>query len=271
LLAWIGRSFAQLAAMRVFVTLLATQVVEAEPAVERRRLARLVAFDAGHRAMRARQWKPRLAVIALGKRRGVKSIHRVAVLATIEVRFRRELSAVRVLVAVAALPTLDSILRVGTRRQVAFGAIDFAVSAPQRISGFLMAAQRKQRGFEALFVVTRGTIAAVGAPPKLALVGIRGMAIDTAIVCNRLAEFCAVVAFGARHLAVLADERKIRRGVIEASDLRSGLPVHGRMARFARLPERSLVRIAMALGTGIAVLRHVACVRTRPFRARMAF
>jgi hypothetical protein len=132
----------------------------------------------------------------------------VAVLAAIEVRLGRKLPHVRILMTIAALAVVDSILRVTSSRQVALVAPDLAVLAQQRISRLLVPAHCKQRCLEALLVMTRGAIAAIGALSKLTLVRIGRVTIHATFVRDRLAELDALVTLGTQHFAVLADQRK---------------------------------------------------------------
>jgi hypothetical protein len=198
--------------MGIFVTVDTGKLAEPEaPMAAVRGGIFLVALDAGHRSMGARQWETRLSMLSLRKRGRMKPIHTVAVLAAVQVGLSRELPGVPILMTSAATVVVDPVLRVGAGRQMALPALHLPVPAQQRIGRLLMETHGEQRWLESLLVMASRTVATVGAFPKLTLVRIGSMAVHTTFVRNGLAEFDGLVAFRARHFAVLAGKRKDSR------------------------------------------------------------
>src|ERR1700685_3682821 len=94
--------------------------------------------------------------------------------------------------------------------------------------------------------MARGALALVWAIRELILVRIL-MAIHTLLECDRLFEIPFGMALNAVNRGVFAKEWKFRLRVIESLVLRHFLPRRGRMASFAGLRERFVVRIAVAI------------------------
>lgn len=147
-----------------------------------------VALHAGHRYVRAIQSKARRLVLREREFRGMESLDRVTVFATVLVRSGGELSAMIVHVAIQAAPKCDLELRGRACRRMARRAFHLGVFAEQRISGRGVLLHPVRRGLEAIDGVTGSALGPSGPFAKLPLVRIRLVAIHALRMRDRFLE-----------------------------------------------------------------------------------
>ncbi len=111
----------------------AIRKVERDDFVRALRRPYLVAFDASHGRMSARQRKLRVAMLRDGEEGPVEVLDRVAALATVLVRRSGELAIVRVLVAIRARSELHFVDGVLSGWNMALRALHTNVLSLQRI------------------------------------------------------------------------------------------------------------------------------------------
>ena len=145
----------------------------------------------------------------------VKAVHRVATLAPIGPGSVGELPSMRILMAIEAGLELRAIVDTGSGRRVALGAGQPLVFAGDRVSAGLMTGLGERRWLPARECVARAAVAAVGPVEKLALVLVL-VAIQASLVGHRSFEIRVLMTLQASHLAMLAIQRELRGGVVEA-------------------------------------------------------
>ena len=243
--------FLELALVDVLV---ATGTVQALPVINHIRfgleLGRfLVAIRARHCNMAAGQHKTSLLVLGQGKRRGLVSLEIMTLVAGVEIRSRRKLAGMAVLVAVGANVKLDPIERVPAFWNVALRAFQPGVTALQRILGRSMLLDGEQRGLPALDIVARGALATVRPLGELPVVGVL-VAIGALLERERFLEIPVGVALFALDLGVLALQRILCLRMVEllTNALQGDLLPSGRaMARRAGLREAAMMRVFVAV------------------------
>ena len=177
-------------------------------------------------------------------------MQRVAAFAGVEVRSRRELPIVVILVAIDAARKLDLEERVFAFGDMTLGAFDGKVFSFERICGTGMIFRGKGRGFEAVHSVARRALRPAGPLGELAVMWIGLVTIHARCERDRLLEISASVAEGAIHGRVLPQQGILRLRVIEVPAHRSqrnSFPAFGGVAGLAALRETAVVRIRMAL------------------------
>ena len=200
--------------MRILVAARARHGVEMELPVVRT-AAFLVTILARHGGMRTLQGKTGSLMIPNAEGGRLKAVHRVAGLAPVAPGSAGELPPVRILVAIEAGLELRAIVDTGTGRRVALGTGQSLVLAGDRVGGGLMTGLGERGWLPARECVARAAVAAVGAVEKLALVLVL-VAVQAFFVCHRCFEIRVLVALHASHLAMLAIQRELRGGVVEA-------------------------------------------------------
>ena len=153
--------------------LMARFACQAGKVVRRDRVNRVASFVAvltRHGGVRSPESKARRLMILQSKSRRMKSIHRVAVFATVPARRAGELPGVCILVTVEACFERRMIIGIETGPHVALGAGYALVLAGQRVGGALMTAFDKRGRSPILHYVACGTLAVVSPALKLALV-----------------------------------------------------------------------------------------------------
>jgi len=249
-------------------------------------LALRVAFGARHGEVRARQ--PEAALLMLCDREGrrMESADRVARLAPVVVRRRRKLPLVNVLVAVEAFRERKLVPRRGPRGNVALVARHLGVLSFERIRGESVLLHAEQRRLPAIHGVTGGAFALVLPLRELPAVGIGIVAVRAIRERDLFLEIAVRVALQAIHLRVLAEQGKLRLGVIELLARRNLLPAGSGVARLAGLRERAVMRIGVAITAlgkgnageprlparrrgGMALLARDLCVKARQRESRL--
>ena len=209
-----------------------------------------VAVDASNRRMCAGQGKARGSMLGDGKRGAMKIDDRVAAFALVAIGCGGELSVMGVLVAIAARPKLYFVNRVLAGRNVALRALHLDVFALQWITRIVVFFHSKEGGFPAIQVVAFRALAFLWASLKLALVGIRLVAIVAVRECELFLEVAVHVARHAGNLGVLAGQGIFRFRVVEIISREHRLPAAGAVAGIAGFLEFAFVRIDVAIGTG---------------------
>lgn len=187
----------------------------------------------------------------LGDRIGgrLESRDRVALLALILVRLRRELPAMRIFVAIRALRKGDCVASAGSGWDMAGRAGNRSVLALQRVGYSCVFLYTEGCGFPSLHRMASAAFAFILAGSELPSVGIRRMASGARRERHRLLEICLGVALGAFDLRVLSKQRELCLRMIELLRRRNLPPATRRMAGLAGLRKRSVMRIGVAIRT----------------------
>jgi hypothetical protein len=230
----------------------------------------LVALNARHSQVCARQRETRSLVTSQREMRGAKFRDAVTLFATILIRLGDELSLVHVLMAGNALRLRNPKDGVFALGNVALLAFHFNMPAFEWIHARGMFLHTKGGGLEPIHCVTNRTICTSGARHELAAV-IVGMAIHALGKCNRRLEIAFVVAVAAGHGAVLSDKRIGCLGMIEALKLCHLFPVRCVMARLAGAFEAPFVWIRVAISAAREGNACVLYVRLRISHGGVAF
>jgi len=175
----------------------------------------LVAIGADDRQMRSGERELRLLVFVERECRRMEHSLGMAGFAFVPVRLRRELSAMRIVVAALACRRREFVLGVRTSGLMARGAHRGFVLSLQLERAFLVILQGVKRRLEALLVMAASAIAACCARGELALMDVL-VAVSANRMWNGLTEIAAGVALEAGDIAVFAQQRKLCTPVIEA-------------------------------------------------------
>ena len=122
---------------------------------------------ARHRHMPACEFELQLLVLCQREQRWLVALYRMARFAFCKVRRMRELSLVKILVAVHAFRELYLVDRRRALRNMALGALHGRVLPHQRIRSLVVIRKRKLRLLEAVHGVARFTLPAIRALRKL--------------------------------------------------------------------------------------------------------
>ena len=233
-----GHAFAELSAVWIAVAGSAGSVVETKlgGAFERAGTRDLVTFPARDSQVRAQQRKARALVEGEGKRRGTEALDGVAGFAAVQIRRCLELTEMGIAVAVRAPRELDLEQRGFARGYVTLRARDVSMLPDQGISRAGVLLQSEYCGLESLHGVARRALPAIGSFCKLSAVRVGMVAVGALLKSNRLLEVSAHMTRVATHVRMLAQERELRRRVIEFAGKRRGrnrLPVRRVVARLA--------------------------------------
>ena len=174
-----------------------------------------MAILASHGGMRAFQGKAGSLMIPNAESGRVKAVHRVAVLAPVRPWSAGKLPSMRILMAVEAGLELRAIVDTGGGRQVALRACQSLVFSGDRVRSGLMTGLGERRWLPARECVAGAAVAAVGAVEELALVLVL-VAIQAFFVGHRGLEIRVLMTLHAGYFAMLAIQRKLRGGVVEA-------------------------------------------------------
>ena len=177
-----------------------------------------MAVGTGHGHVAARQLEPRL--LMLGKREGRRTVtlERVALIALVLVRLRRELAVVLVFVAIgAALEIHDLEDRLFAFRRVTLLALQLGVSVDQRVVRLGVRLDVEQRRLPSLHVVTAGTLDAVRLTFRKLTVVLVLVAVSTFCKREFLLEVAIRVAASAVHGGMLAQQGILGLRVIEGA------------------------------------------------------
>lgn len=191
--------------------------------------------------------------LVLGQSEGGRlvSLEIVTAIAGIKVGRSRKLARVPVGVTIRATREFHLEQSVSPSRDVTFGAFQPCMAALQRIGRRSVLFYRKHGRLPSLYVVTRGALAAIGALGELSVVPV-SMAVHALLEGQRLLEIPARMALRAVDADVLAQQRKLRSGVIEVLvDALEGdlLPSTGSVTYLAALRETAAVRVLVAIRT----------------------
>ena len=162
-----------------------------------------------------------------------------------------------------------------TRGYVALRAGDIDVLSFQRVSSAGMLAHTERAGFEPIYRVASGALAAILARDELALVLV-SVAVQTTGESQRPVEIRSFVAGITAHLTMFAHQRVLGLGVVECGanlDLRNLLPRGGCMAGLAGSFECTMMGVGMAIGAsaeGHPCESHHLRVRGLPLVALLA-
>ena len=238
--------------------LVATGAIEIVPVVLNGNLwlrghQRLVAIAADEGSVRSHERETALLMLGKLERRRLKSVLGVAVLAAVEVGRSRELFLVGVGVAVLALPVREAIQRYFLRDSVTLFAYNALVLADQLVVDLLMQGHGKRRGLESFFIVAGTALTFVWTRAKLSVVRIVGLvAVEAQSVRNGLFEIRGLVALRAGRILVLAEQRELGAGMVEAGQaLLDALPPISRMAGLAGAGEGAPMGIFVAIAAGL--------------------
>ena len=218
-----------------------------------------VAVHASKRRVRAGQGEARVSMLGDSKRGAVEIDDRVAAFALVVIGCGGELVVMGVLVAIAARPKLYFVNCVLARRNVALCALHLDVFALQWIARSVVFLHSKEGRLPAIKVVAFRALAFLWASLKLALVGIRLVAIVAVRERELFLEVAVYVARHAGNLGVLADQRIFRFGVVEIKSRQHRLPTAGGVTGIAGFFEFPLVRINMAGGACVELHVTIPC------------
>lgn len=163
-----------------------------------------VTICTGNGNVAAGQHEVRLFVPNQRKRRGFIPLQRMAALAGVEVRSRRELGIVLVFVAIGATRKLNFEKRVFAFGDMTFGAFNGEMFPFERIGGSRVIFRREGRRFETLHCVASSAFGAGWALRELPIMWVGLMAIDALRESEGLLEISTSVAESAIHGRVLA-------------------------------------------------------------------
>lgn len=234
----------------------ATRASERLPVINSRRLRLelgrlLMAFGARNRHMPTAQHKVSFLMFGQAKRRRLIRLQIVAAVAGIKVRSRRKLSLMLVGMTVSAALELDLEQSVLALRNMALGAFQSRVLPFQRIRARIVFLPREGRRLPSLDGMARSTLPAAFPLGKLPAVRIQLVTVHALLKCQRLFEVAVGVALHTSHAPMLAFQRKLRLGVVEALVdrlQRHLLPSSRVMARLAALRETSMMRVLVTVG-----------------------
>lgn len=248
----LAHALRELAVMRVRVAPSTSAVVKAETDEFRvHRWIRLVTLDAWHRQMTPGKREVRLLMPGNSEACGLEALNRVAGVAAFLVWRGRELSLVRIGVAVGAGGVLHLVHGSLARGDMAFGACNRRMFAFERVASTTMIGGDEARRLESFHRVARGAVALVGATSELPVVLVL-VTIQAVFMSDGFFEVRLGMAFFTAELRVFAGQRKVSLGVIEIGCDRDLLfpPGHG-MAGFAGFGERAMMQVAVAVGTAL--------------------
>jgi hypothetical protein len=237
-----AHSVGELSVMHILVTGRTTQLTE----VIRdylRAACLLVALQAWHRHVTSVQWKIGLLVQGQREACGLEWCSVMALFTSVIPGRTRELPLVLILVAVDAEWILDLESRLFASRQMTWRAIHFCMGKYQGKTCLCVIGNREGWRRPSLYRVTGLALTSVGPLRKLAIVRIRLVAITAEIMRNGSLEISLRVTLRATNLKVLAQQGKMRGGMIEGAWERRLFPRRRGVARVASLLEDSLVRI----------------------------
>lgn len=210
------------------------------------RCTHLVAFDASHCRMSARQRKLRVAMLRDGEEGPVEVLDRVAVLATVLIWRFGELAVVRILVAIRARSVLHFVDGVLSGWNMALRALHTNVLSLERILRCRMLFHAKQRRFPPIHGVAFRTFTLLRPMLELSAVDVL-VAIRTEGEGERPFEITSQVTGAAIHLGVQPEQRELCLGMVKREGWQHLLPAGRRVAFFAcLLVEGPVVRVHMA-------------------------
>jgi len=174
----------------------------------------------------------------------------VAALAGIQVRSRRKLSIVVILVAIGATLKLDLEECVFAFWDMTLGALDGEMLSLEGIGRSGVKLGRKRRRLEALHRMAGRALRTSGPLSELAVMGIGLVTIHAGGECDRLLEISARVAERTIHGRVFPLQGILGLRVIEVpvhGSQRHSLPAFGVVARLAALRETAMVYVRVAI------------------------
>jgi hypothetical protein len=221
-----------------------------------------VAVGARDRLVRAGQLKLSRVVARQPERRRFEARIRMTELATISIGITLELFLVGIPVTGRAGEACDVVSNDFPDGGMALRASHPGMTRLQRKPGRGMPRGIEGRGLEPCDFVACRTVSAVRTLNKLAAVGILPVAIGAAIVSYRFLEVSLVVARGARHAGMLAQERVFRLEMVEDGGDVGRFPARsGLMTRTAGGSERAAVRVPVAWRA--VFVRYASVLRVR--------
>jgi len=261
----------ELSFMRIVV---ATRAIQSLPVINSRRLrlelgGLLMTFGAWNRHMPTGQHKVSFLMLGQAERRRLIRLQIVAAVAGIKVRSRRKLSLMLVGMTVSAALELDLEQSVLALRNMALRAFQSRVLPLQRIRARRVFLHREDRRLPSLDGMARSALPTVFPLGKLPAVRIRLVTVRTLLEYQRLFKVAVGVALCTSHAPMLAFQRKLRLGVIEALVdrlQRHLLPPSCVMARLAGLRETPMMRILVAVGALAERNPHVLRLSVRSVR-----
>jgi len=211
-----------------------------------------VAVTARNRDVPASQDEVCLFVASQCEGRGLVAFKIVALVASIEIRCRRELPGMLIAVAVGAALELDFEESVFPLGNVTLRTLQSGMSSLQRIGRGRMVLHCELRRLPSIHGVTRGALCAGRPLCELPVVWVGFVAIHALLKSQRLLEVSAAVTLNAVDRRMLSEQRIFRFRVIEAlvNGLRRDLlPPAGVMTSLAPLREASTMRIGVTIRT----------------------
>ena len=201
--------------------------------------------------MAARKNEMGLFMFGHGEGGGLVAFQVVAAIAGIEIWSSRELIRMPVAVTIGAVLELHLKQSVFALGDVTLRALEAGMAALQRISRCSVLLHREQRRLPSLYVVASGALATIGTFGELPVVRVF-VAIHASLEQERLLEIPTGMALSAVDANVLAQQWKLRLGVIEVlidSLERHFLPSTRAVARLAALRKTAAMRIFVAVRT----------------------
>jgi len=169
-----------------------------------------VAVTAWDRDVPSSQDEMRLFVASQGEGRGLVTFKIVALVASVEIRCRRELPGMLIAVAVGAALELDFEQSIFALGNVALITLHPRMSSLQRIGRGRMVLHCELRRFPSIHGMTRGTLGAGRPLGELALVWVGFVAVHALLKSQRLFEIPTAVTLNAVDRDVLSEQRVFR-------------------------------------------------------------
>jgi hypothetical protein len=241
----------QLSSVRIGVAGGAGKVL---PVIHRSRLglesSQGMAIAAGHCHMAAGEGKARFLVAGQAECRRHQSLHRVAIVAAIEVRSAPKLPGMFIAMAISTAGELHLEHGVGAPGNVALGTAHRGVLALERIRGGRVFPQAESGRLEAFDGVAGCALTPINALGELSTMRIRPVTIHAFLKPERLLEVSSQVALHAVHGSVPTEKGKLGFGVVKVLAQRCRgnlLPSRSAVARLAGRFESSAMRIRVAI------------------------
>jgi len=213
--------------------------------------AHFVALRAGYRHVGSGQHEMSVLVLGNGKRRAMKVLNGMAILAAVLVWSGGKLLVMRVLMAIRAGREFNFVQSVFAGRRVAFIASDGHMFSFERILRRRVLFHSKLRRLPALNGVALRALSLAGPRLELSFVRIGGMAIHALGESQRLLEITRGVAVAATNFQMHSHEGIFCFRMVELHRRIHFFPTGCRMAGFTGSLEGPLVRVGMAIDAGI--------------------
>ncbi len=239
----------EVALMRILVAAGASQAAKTEGPTGtcgrlRDRSGGLVAILACDSDVRTFERKTRRLMFFDAEGRGMKTVHSVAILATVGVRSTGELSAVRIAMAIQTGLKARMVVGVETSRWMALGAGQTLVFAGDGKCGVSMSGFGEGRRAPSRYGVTGAAVPAIGAVEKLAFVLV-AVAIEASLVRHRRLEIRVLMTLQTGDVMVFPCQWKLRSIVVEVARRPQALPGVGTVALLASRRESAVVGVLM--------------------------